>query len=144
MAIFNCGYGCYLDDVKYRLDYGERLIEALPQKLRKEFEEIYAECKDEYSGKQEFMTDCFATGECDISLDEILAAIGNAKYFGERNVLRGEELTLYAPLKFPKTEKQRDLIPLLPEVKNAISSVIDIVASNSKNIEMGYYLFEEL
>lgn len=146
MSTFAFGYGCYMDSVIYHLGYGKRLIDALPEKIRKEFDEEWKEEMGEeiYSSPEEYMEECFASDYDGDGVESLLADILNVKYFEEKPVIRGEEGVLYSLPLFPKSKEERAEMPLLEDISKAISEAIGIIAVNADKIELGYYYFEEL
>lgn len=147
MGVLSFGYGCYIDKLRLKEGYEKELEKLFPKQIRDEFEEDWELDKGYITDRDEYLklfVDDYCAPSGETGLDVLIADIINCRSFNEKKVIRGEELVLYAIPLFPKTEEERAKMPLLSDIEKAMREVLDPIAENPDEIELGYCYFEEL
>ena len=139
------GFGTYLDELKWRTDWRESLIKALPEPLKSDFELAWEDNKEDFDGdKEEFFED-YANEYDDIagySTEGFLADCINASEFGGKLIVQGTDLTIYAQPRFPKAED--DVLPTKGELLEAMKKWLGYIGKNADKLEYRYNYWREL
>ena len=139
------GFGTYLDELKWRTDWPETLLKALPETIRKDFEAEWEDNKEDFDGvKEEFFEDYVDAYEdyAGFSTEGFLADCINVSEFDEKHIVSGTDLTLYAQPRFPETKEET--FPTKNEILKAMEKWLGYVSTNAEALDYRYDYWHEL